>query len=68
MSDNAGILREHLAAENNHDLAGTLATVLLFVVFVDFRDGLLAGERFQYDLNGLLRQLGQPHFVVPGEQ
>jgi len=23
---------------------------------------------FQYDLNGLLRQLGQPHFVVPGDQ
>jgi steroid delta-isomerase-like uncharacterized protein len=36
-----------------------------FVVFVDFRDGLLAGERFQYDLNGLLRQLGRPHFAVP---
>jgi SnoaL-like polyketide cyclase len=25
---------------------------LPFVVFVDFRDGLLAGERFVYDLNG----------------
>ena len=33
-----------------------------FVVFVRFRDGLLAGERFVYDLNGLLRQLGQPAF------
>jgi hypothetical protein len=38
---------------------------LPFVVFVTFRDGLLAGERFVYDLNGLLRQLGQPAFTVP---
>lgn len=36
-----------------------------FVVFVSFQDGLLAGERFRYDLNGLLRQLDQPAFV-PG--
>lgn len=36
---------------------------LPFVVFVSFRDGLLAGERFVYDLNGLLRQLGQPAFT-----
>jgi steroid delta-isomerase-like uncharacterized protein len=35
---------------------------LPFVVFVRFRDGLLAGERFVYDLNGLLRQLGRPAF------
>jgi steroid delta-isomerase-like uncharacterized protein len=35
---------------------------LPFVVFVRFRDGLLAGERFVYDLNGLLRQLGKPAF------
>jgi hypothetical protein len=35
---------------------------LPFVVFVRFRDGLLAGERIVYDLNGLLRQLGQPAF------
>lgn len=36
---------------------------LPFVVFVSFRDGLLAGERFVYDLNGLLRQLGHPSFT-----
>lgn len=35
---------------------------LPFVVFVRFRDGLLAGERFVYDLNTLLIQLGQPAF------
>jgi predicted ester cyclase len=35
---------------------------LPFVVFVTFRDRLLAGERFVYDLNDLLRQLGQPAF------
>lgn len=35
---------------------------LPFVVFVRFRDGLLAGERLVYDLNGLLRQLGRPSF------
>lgn len=29
-----------------------------FAVFVPFRDGLMAGERSYYDLNGLLQQLG----------
>lgn len=31
---------------------------LPFAVFVGFRDGLMAGERFYYDLRSLLRQLG----------
>jgi len=35
---------------------------LPFVVFVEFQDGLLAAERFVYDLNGLLAQLDQPAF------
>lgn len=35
---------------------------LPFVVFVTFRDGLMAGERFIYDLNDLMRQLGQSAF------
>lgn len=39
---------------------------LPFVVFVRFEDGLLAGERFVYDLNGLLHQLGKPAFVPQG--
>lgn len=39
---------------------------LPFVVFVDFRDGLLAGERFVYDLNALVRQLGQTAFSPQG--
>jgi predicted ester cyclase len=29
-------------------------------VFLTFREGLLAGERFSYDLGGLLDQLRQP--------
>src|SRR5215831_8480982 len=29
-----------------------------FTVFVTFRDGLMAGERFHYDLAALLRQVG----------
>jgi steroid delta-isomerase-like uncharacterized protein len=29
-----------------------------FVVIVTFRDGLMAGETFYYDLAGLLRQIG----------
>jgi predicted ester cyclase len=37
---------------------------LPLVVFVKFRDGLLAAERFVSDLNGLLRQLGRPSFEV----
>ncbi len=35
---------------------------LPFTVVVTFRDALLASERFTYDLNDLLRQLGQPAF------
>lgn len=35
---------------------------LPFIVVVGFRDGLLASERFTYDMNDLLRQLGQPAF------
>lgn len=34
------------------------AVAYRFTVFVTFRDGLMAGERFYYDLDGLLRQLG----------
>lgn len=33
-----------------------------FTVVVRFRDGLLSGERFSYDLNGILRQIGYPAF------
>lgn len=33
-----------------------------FVVFVTFRDGLLAGERFYYDLATLARQIGVERF------
>lgn len=29
-----------------------------FAVFVPLRDGLMAGERFYYDMDGLRRQLG----------
>jgi steroid delta-isomerase-like uncharacterized protein len=44
-------------------IAATGAPLSLpFVVFVTFHNGLLTGERFVYDLNGLLRQLGQPSF------
>ena len=39
-----------------------VSIALPFVVFTRFRSGLLTGERFVYDLNGLLRQLGQPYF------
>ena len=31
---------------------------LRFVVIIAFRDGLMAGERFYYDLGSLLRQIG----------
>jgi hypothetical protein len=29
-------------------------------VYVRFKDGLLSGERFFYDLNMIMAQLGQP--------
>lgn len=31
-----------------------------FTVYVRFKDGLLSGERFFYDLNMIMAQLGQP--------
>jgi SnoaL-like polyketide cyclase len=31
-----------------------------FTVYVRFKDGLLSGERFFYDLNIIMAQLGQP--------
>ena len=31
-----------------------------FVVVLGFRDGLMVSERFHYDLNALLRQIGGP--------
>lgn len=34
---------------------------LPLVVIVTFRDGLMAGERFYYDLADLLRQIGAPY-------
>ena len=52
----------------NHvgDFAGIAPTGrpihLPVVVFVAFEDGLLVSERFVYDLNELLRQLGEPCF------
>lgn len=36
-----------------------------FVVIIDFRDGLMAGERFYYDLGGLLRQIGAAALPEP---
>jgi SnoaL-like polyketide cyclase len=35
-----------------------------FTVFVTFRDGLLFSERFFYDLNDILAQIGHPAFDV----
>ncbi len=35
-------------------------------MFVDLADGLMAGERFYWDLHGLLEQLGASHAVIPG--
>jgi len=47
-------------------IAPTDAEIRLpFVVFVGFRDGLVASERFVYDLNGLLAQLKRPAWDVP---
>lgn len=38
---------------------------LRFVVFVDFRDGLMSGEKFYYDLTGLLCQIGATALPPP---
>lgn len=35
-----------------------------FMVIVRFRDGLLSGEKFFYDLNGIMAQIGEPSFAV----
>lgn len=41
---------------------------LPFVVEVCFLDGLLLSERFLYDMNNLLLQLGQPAFRPPANE
>ncbi len=35
-----------------------------FTVYVRFKDGLLLGERFFYDLNMIMAQLGQPSVAL----
>jgi hypothetical protein len=37
-----------------------LAIRFPFTVYVRFKDGMLSGERFFYDLNMIMAQLGQP--------
>lgn len=39
---------------------------LRFTVFVDFRNGLMSGERFYYDLSTLLGQLGATRLPALG--
>jgi hypothetical protein len=54
------------------DFFGVAATQqpidLRLAVMIDFRDGLMNGERFYYDLHGLLRQIGEctHNFAVAG--
>jgi SnoaL-like polyketide cyclase len=35
-----------------------------FTVYVRFKDGLLLSERFFYDLNTVMKQIGQPGFAL----
>jgi hypothetical protein len=35
-----------------------------FMVVVRFRDGLLSGEKFFYDLNSIMAQIGEPSFAT----
>ena len=60
--DDLAIGEAVFAGRHVGDFFGRSATgrsiVLPFVVIVSFRDGLLAGERFTYDMASLLRQLG----------
>jgi len=65
------VLDRHLAAENVGAFAGVPSTgravELAVAVAVDFRDGLMAGERFYWDAAGLTRQLGVAALDVAGE-
>jgi hypothetical protein len=66
VGDDLAIGRSAFAGSHVGDFAGRAATGrpvrVPFVAVVQFRDGLLAGEHFTYDLNGLLLQLGAPAF------
>ena len=44
---------------SGHSGETSRSITLPFVVVVTFEDGLLLGERFQYDLTSLQRQLGR---------
>ena len=60
--DGIGIGEGHFRGKHIGNFLGIPATgrpvAFRFTVFVTFRDGLMAGERFYYDLAGLLRQIG----------
>jgi predicted ester cyclase len=66
VDDDLAVGRSAFSGSHAGAFAGLAATGrpvrVPFVVFVRFRDGLLAGEHFTYDLNGLLLQIGAPAF------
>jgi steroid delta-isomerase-like uncharacterized protein len=61
-ADGIGIAEGRFHGSHIGDFLGIAPTgrsvAFRFTVFVTFRDGLMSGERFYYDLAGLLRQIG----------
>ncbi len=69
VNDDLLIADSAFVGRHRGDFAGVIAPTnnpfrMPFVVFVEFKDQLLYSERFVYDLNGLLEQLGQPSFDI----
>lgn len=67
--DDLAIGEAYFAGEHKGTFLGIPASGLPirfpFTVICNFRDGFLAGERSNYDLNDILRQIGQPSFKLP---
>lgn len=66
VSDDFVIGESHFVGQHVGEFLGIKPTGrqirLPMTVFVNFRDGLLSGERFYYDLNTIMMQLGEQCF------
>lgn len=68
VDDDLMIAESHFVGHHKGEFLGVLPTGkdirFPFTVIVRFADGLLSGEKFYYDLNNIMRQLGQNSFEI----
>lgn len=68
IDDNLMIAESHFVGNHKGEFLGIAPTGkdirFPFAVVVRFADGFLSGEKFYYDLNDIMRQLGQKSFEI----